>query len=193
YTRNEYDATKPPPPAPSVPRNVDPELWGIYVDADPYLTQKLDAKQLEKALSNGAWPPLALKTCIFLIRSYDRTNDMLTFNLFEAVWKLVMDFKLAFAKFDKTRINEYEWGHIEYQDLKKALQEAGLVVSQKIMDLFQKRSNPNGQTYGWDQFVQAGARIKVWASEFERVDHDKDKCVTVLYDQYMDMVCRCQP
>jgi hypothetical protein len=30
-----------------------------------------------------------------------------------------------------------------------------------------------------------------WVTEFERVDNDKDKCVTLLYDQFMDIVNRC--
>lgn len=36
------------------------------------------------------------------------------------------------------------------------------------------------------------SHLTVWVNEFERVDADQDRCVTLLYDQFMDIVNRCQ-
>jgi hypothetical protein len=83
-------------------------------------------------------------------------------------------------------------------ELRAALSECKITLSKKVIDVFLNRTNPNGDLllnlglgYNWDYFLMTAAVFMNWVTEFERVDNDKDKCVTLLYDQFMDIVNRC--
>nr|KAJ3420920.1 Alpha-1 3/1 6-mannosyltransferase alg-2 [Polyrhizophydium stewartii] len=190
WTRNTVAATGPPKPPPPVPRGVEPEIWAMFCRADPYQTKRLDAGQLEIALSAGPWPPLSIRTIVFLIRTYDRNGDFVDFEFFERIWPELHKWKSVFFKYHNGT-GEFVFGYVPTAQMRAALKEIGITVPSKVLELVFRRLHLRGDLVSWDDFVGLAARFRAEIHDFDRVDTDKDKAITILYDQYMDMVNRC--
>ena len=96
YIINEFNAAQGIPPAPTMPRNTDPEVWQIFQKSDPYYTQLLDASQLISCLNNVMQPPLSIKTSKMIIRSIERASPFLAYEGFVRCMEVVDNYKRAF-------------------------------------------------------------------------------------------------
>lgn len=50
-----------------------------------------------------------------------------------------------------------------------------------------------GKQYGWDELVGFVAIFKIWLIEFEKIDLDGDRAISILFDQYIITLARCWP
>ncbi|KAJ1343756.1 hypothetical protein BSLG_001737 [Batrachochytrium salamandrivorans] len=161
WTRNAVK-TGNPPRDPPLPRGADADHWALFCKADPLYTKRLDAGQLGTALSNGPWPPLSIRAIVFLIRTYDRNGDFVDFEFFTRAWPQM-----------------HEWKQV------------GIQVPSKVLELIFKRMKLTGDLVGWDDFVCLASRLQAQINDFDRMDTDRDKVITILYDQYLDIINRC--
>ncbi|KAJ1343803.1 hypothetical protein BSLG_001614 [Batrachochytrium salamandrivorans] len=189
WTRNAVK-TGNPPRDPPLPRGADADHWALFCKADPLYTKRLDAGQLGTALSNGPWPPLSIRAIVFLIRTYDRNGDFVDFEFFTRAWPQMHEWKRVFFKHHNGK-GEFVFGYIPAANMRNALKEVGIQVPSKVLELIFKRMKLTGDLVGWDDFVCLASRLQAQINDFDRMDTDRDKVITILYDQYLDIINRC--
>ncbi|KAL5037762.1 hypothetical protein RTP6_005147 [Batrachochytrium dendrobatidis] len=190
WTRNKTSDMGIPKDPPNMPRGADPDHWTMFCKADPFNSKRLDAGQLGIALSAGPWPPLSIRAIVLLIRTYDRNGDFVDFEFFTRVWPQMHQWKKTFFRHHNGQ-GEFVFGYIPFKNMAMALKEIDITIPLKVLELIFKRIKLTGDLVGWDDFVCLAARLQAQINDFQRVDTDEDRVITVLYDQYMDMINRC--
>ncbi|KAJ3322321.1 peflin or Penta-EF hand domain-containing protein 1 [Boothiomyces sp. JEL0866] len=173
------------------PQGFDQNLWPIYLASDKLGTYRLDAGELCEALAKGQWPPLSIKTCIMLIRNYDGNGDYIPADAFTNMWHFVEQCKKVFEKYDVKRISPTIWGYSTPDSLPQSLFDLGIKLPKKANALLVKYKTTPDMKYTWDEFVLLHANVRIWMMEFDRVDLDGDRAITILYEQFMNMVAKC--
>ncbi|KAI8925039.1 hypothetical protein BC831DRAFT_436155 [Entophlyctis helioformis] len=174
------------------PRNVDPAMWALFYKFDPYHTKKLDAGQLSKLLETGPWPPLSTRSVVLLIRTYDRNGDFVDFDFLVQIWPALHKWKTEFQKHSTTGAKDtFVFGYVPVKSLRAALKDIDITVPSKTIELVCRRAKYPNELVGWDEFVTLAARFRAQLNEFEHIDTDRDKAITILFDQYMDVLNRC--
>ncbi|RKO87162.1 hypothetical protein BDK51DRAFT_34473, partial [Blyttiomyces helicus] len=136
------------------------------------------------------WPPLNLPTVSALHLTQDRTLKSLTYAQFAIIFTRVHALKDVFLARDN-HVDELEFGFIARERLRKALVGAGVTVSEKFLKAFMEKLRKSDTPVGWDDFVHYVARMQLLTDVFQKIDMDRDRYITVSWNQFLDLVTDC--
>ncbi|KAK7472141.1 hypothetical protein VKT23_000263 [Stygiomarasmius scandens] len=194
----------PPPGAPGgfaagrpmgPPPGADPQLWNWFTAVDTDNSGHITAQELERALMNGDWTPFDLDTVKMLMSIFDTDRSgTIGFNEFAGLWKYIKDWQNVFRHFDRDRS-----GSIDGGELREALSQFGFQLSPQLLDLVQRKYDPQPATtsggrhqpvpaISFDRFVRACVAIKQLSEAFQKLDNDRDGWIQINYDQFMHTV-----
>ncbi|KAI8902909.1 hypothetical protein BC833DRAFT_571083 [Globomyces pollinis-pini] len=188
FLRNTPSGTQPPSVA---PKGFDPDLWKLFLEFDKLKTGRLDVGELHQTISKGPWPPLSLNSAWILVRIADGNGEFVVADKLPIIWAFLKSCKLTFEKFDKHRSSANVWGFVEENSLEDAFKALEIRLPKKALaNILKKHPSPD-RRYTWDEFVAVVSLVKVWLVEFDKIDLDRDRAISMLYDQYMITVSRC--
>lgn len=106
------------------------QLWSIFQQVDKDRSGKINATELQSALSNGTWRPFNITTVNMMIGLFDRTGDKcVDFDGFCGIWGYVNQWSACFKSFDRDNS-----GKIDRNELKTALTNFGYRLSDNFIN-----------------------------------------------------------
>lgn len=176
-------------PPTSLGQQADPlYLWFCAVDTDR--SGRINQSELQSALTqsgiNGV-KQFSLETCRLMISMLDKAGcGSITFPEFKELWNILNGWKTVFYSYDSDRS-----GTVDVNELEVIIRNMSYNVSRSTIDIIGRRySAENGGRLPFDDFVAAIVKLRALTEEFRRLDQPARGCITVQYDQFLQIAMK---
>jgi len=160
-------------------------LRGIFQRVDKDGTNKIDASELQEALSNGNHMAFNPETIRLMIGMFDdRKVGYITFEGFGRLWKYVTDWQQTFRSFDVSNTNT-----ITKDELKTALTAFGYKFSDPFFEvLMVKFDRTKRQQIYFDDFIQCSIVLHMLTQTFAGKDENRDGHISISFEEFLTMI-----
>lgn len=174
-------------PAPSFPPGTHPEVIRSFQTVDSDRSGFIDARELQRALSNG-YQPFSLRTIRLLMFLFGNPADPLRIGPkeFADLWNCLGQWRGIFERFDRDRS-----GKIDLAELRDALYSLGYAIPPSVLQLLiSKYDDQSGRRVdlSFDSFVECGMIVKGLTEKFKEKDTRYTGSATLSYETFMTMV-----
>ncbi|XP_057834775.1 calcium-binding protein CBP isoform X2 [Cryptomeria japonica] len=188
-----YDVYPPPQSYPDVypPRatkqqaffapGTDPEIIRAFRAYDEDGNGLIDDEELQKALSTADLS-YSIRTVRLLMFKYNSNCTRIGPKEFTTLWHDLQAWRSIFEKFDRDRS-----GTIDNMELRDALRQLGLAVSQPVLQLLLTKYDRTGEDSGidYDNFIECGIIVKGLTQKFKEKDKRRSGAATLTYEDFM--------
>ncbi|KAK8769999.1 hypothetical protein V5799_013536 [Amblyomma americanum] len=166
------------------PRADTNQLRGIFNNLDKNRSGKINATELQSALSNGTWKPFNPDTVRLMINIFDRNRTgSITFDEFVSLWNYINDWLKCFQNFDKDRSNS-----IDKRELRDALSSFGYRLSEQTLDsMLMKYDKDRKGSINFDDYVLCCINLQTLTTAFQTHDTDRDGFITLGYEDFLKL------
>ncbi|KAH7970658.1 hypothetical protein HPB49_013273 [Dermacentor silvarum] len=170
----------PPPP----PRHDTGYLQEMFNNVDKNRSGKINAAELQKALSNGTWKPFNPDTVHLMINIFDRSRTgTINFQEFTSLWNYINDWLKCFQSFDKDRS-----GSIDKRELGDALTSFGYRLSEQTLDtMLMKYDKDRKGSINFDDYILCCVNLQTLTTAFRNSDTDQDGFITLSYEDFLKL------
>eukprot|EP00760_Papus_ankaliazontas_P015386 PhM_4_TR16495/c0_g2_i1/m.21365 len=182
---NSYQQQQAPPTPPSSygqqppPQPQGDPLWGIFSSVDTNHNGRLDAGELQRALSSR-WP-FRVETAQKLVRMFDRTgNGTIEFDEFRGLFNWVSTMYSAFQQVDTSRN-----GLLDGQEVRRALQQTGYQLSEPTFQLMMRKLDRERRgEIGLDGYIEMCIFLGMARNIFGFYDNQRTGQVSFNFDSF---------
>ncbi|KAH8023424.1 hypothetical protein MRX96_030569 [Rhipicephalus microplus] len=171
--------------APSQPPRADPRyLQEIFNNVDKNRSGRINARELQSALSNGTWKPFDANTVQLMMNIFDRDRSgRIDFQEFTSLWNYINDWIKCFESFDKDRS-----GSIDKRELRDALTSFGYRLSEQTLDfLLTKYDKDRKGSINFDDYVLCCVNLQTLTAAFRSYDTNKKGVITLSYEDFLKL------
>ncbi|ESN96240.1 hypothetical protein HELRODRAFT_67965 [Helobdella robusta] len=169
----------------NAPSGVDPNVFQWFQAVDRDRTGKINANELQMALTNANWSKFNLDTCRLMITMFDRDKSgQIDINEFQGLWTYIHQWKTIFDQFDRDRS-----GTIDGNELHSAYLQMGYRLSPQFSQSVVYRFDMSGQQrISLDYFIHSCILIKNITEQFRARDTANSGFVQIGYEDFVSAV-----
>ncbi|XP_026758159.2 peflin isoform X1 [Galleria mellonella] len=176
-------------PYPNIPigGGVSPQVqqWFRAVDKDQ--SGFITAAELKGALVNAQGQSFSDTACNLMIGMFDKDRTG-TINVeeFDKLYTYVNQWLTVFKTYDVDQS-----GHIEEQELSKAMSQMGFRFTPEFINFLIKRSDPKDGRVSVDQFIVLCVQIQRFTEAFRVRDTQQNGTVTIAFEDFLNVALSC--
>lgn len=174
-----YSASRPQPPRADLNY-----LQRVFSKVDKDRSGRIEAPELQRALSNGTWKPFNPETVGMMMNIFDHTRTgSIGFDDFVALWNYINDWLRTFQDFDKDRS-----GFIDRNELRDSLTSFGYRLSEQALNtLFTKYDKDRKGSINFDDYILCCVSLQTLTNAFQRYDTDRDGWINISYEEFLKL------
>ncbi|KAH7935728.1 programmed cell death protein 6 [Rhipicephalus sanguineus] len=159
-------------------------LQELFNNVDKNRSGRINANELQSALSNGTWKPFDPDTVQMMMNIFDRNRSgKIDFGEFTSLWNYINDWIKCFEGFDKDRS-----GSIDKHELRDALTSFGYRLGDQTLDtLLMKYDKDRKGSINIDDYVLCCVNLETLTTVFRSYDTDRDGFITLSYEDFLKL------
>ncbi|XP_053626040.1 peflin isoform X2 [Plodia interpunctella] len=166
---------------------VSPQVqqWFRAVDKDQ--SGFITSNELKMALVNAQGQTFSDTACNLMIGMFDKDRSgSINLEEFDKLYTYINQWLAVFKTYDVDQS-----GHIDEQELSKALSQMGFRFSPDFINFLSKRSNPNDGKISVDQFIVLCVQIQRFTEAFRMRDTQQNGTVTIGFEDFLNIALSC--
>lgn len=163
-------------------------IESVFRKVDKNKSGDIDAKELQRALSNGRWTPFNIETVRLMIEMFDSNGSgMITLKDFGSLWNYISSWSDCFKAFDSDNS-----GNINKEELKRALTTTGYSFPESFYDFLMIKfdRNKDGAIY-FDDFIHCNMMLHITKHEFQQHPADGTGDISFKFEDFMLSALHC--
>ncbi|KER22409.1 hypothetical protein T265_09488 [Opisthorchis viverrini] len=154
----------------------------IYLSSDKDGNGRIDANELQSALSNGVHLPFNINTVSMMMKMFDRDGSGgIEFNEFAALYDYVYKWKTCFQRYDTDRS-----GAIDAQEMQVALRSFGYDLSHPfVCQMLRRFDRTTRGCIAFDDFIYACVCLHYLTDAFRPYDHNRNGWAEMNFEQFL--------
>ncbi|KAK8757754.1 hypothetical protein V5799_004614 [Amblyomma americanum] len=165
-------------------------LQRIFARVDKDRSGRIDAVELQNALSNGTWKPFNPETVRMMMNIFDRSRTgTIGFDDFVSLWNYINDWLRCFQDFDKDRS-----GFIDRNELRDSLNSFGYRLSEQTLNtMFAKYDKDRKGSINFDDYILCCVSLQTLTNAFQAYDTDRDGWINISYEDFLRLALSVMP
>ncbi|TGZ61100.1 hypothetical protein CRM22_008161 [Opisthorchis felineus] len=157
-------------------------LLKIFKSSDKDGNGRIDANELQSALSNGVHLPFNINTVSMMMKMFDRDGSGgIEFNEFAALYDYVYRWKTCFQRYDTDRS-----GTIDAQEMQVALRSFGYDLSHPfVCQMLRRFDRTTRGCIAFDDFIYACVCLHYLTDAFRPYDHNSNGWAEMNFEQFL--------
>ena len=159
----------------------------VFEKVDKDGSGKINARELQEALSNGSWEPFSEALSMLFVGMFDRNGDgVLSLGEFKQLWSYLEQWTSTFRRFDADGS-----GRIGLSEFRNALSAFGYSLSPAFTAAIHRRfaTSEHSKQLAFDQFVEAAVMLHTITESFKGRDHGRTgNCIYRYEDFAQDVI-----
>lgn len=169
---------------------VDPALMQWFQAVDTDRSGRINALELQQAMTNSNWSHFNAETCRLMVGMFDKNQSgQIDLPEFQSLWTYIQQWKAIFDQYDRDRS-----GHIDGQELHTALTQMGYRLSPQFCQMVVMRYDLQARRHiTLDNFIQACVLLKSVTDTFRQKDVQGTGQIHLNYEEFLTMVMLNKP